>query len=117
MSFSTWDIFFEEVSRELGVDSTFFKERFEVALERFVEDKAAQSLGLLSIEEGWILEENILENEPIGILEHVLDANPSTLRYLYSRVSSSQVSSTILALQTRYPNEFITPSHIDAILH
>jgi len=113
---SLWDLFFEELSHELGRDPSFIKAHVEKALERFIEEKAAHSLGLLSIDEGWILQETALEEEPL-IFSSALDANPSTIRYLHSQVPSSQLSSAIQALTHKYPNEFITPAHIDTILH
>jgi hypothetical protein len=116
MSLLVWDTIFNEISQELGLDSSFFRERMEEALHRFIEEQAVRCLGLLSIEEGWMLTEEQLDDEPILSVGLELDTNPTTLRYLYSKIPFSRVPELIQTLQSRFPNEFITPSHIDKIL-
>jgi hypothetical protein len=116
MSLVILDTFFEEVSQELGLDSSFFRERMEEALCRYLEEQVVHSLGLLSIEDGWILREQELDNEPVISFTHELDANTSTIRYLYSKIQLSDIPDFIKKIQSRFPNEFITPSHIDQIL-
>ena len=116
MSLLVWDTIFEEVSQELGLDSSFFRERMEEALRRYIEEQAVRSLGLLSIEEGWLLTEEHLDDEPILSFGQELDTNPTTLRYLSSKIQFSRIPHIIQMIQTRFPNEFITPSHIDQVL-
>ena len=115
MSLLVWDTLFEDVSQELGLDSSFFKERMEEALRRFLEEQVVRSFGLLSVEDGWMLSEEQLDEEPALLIGRELDTNLTTLRYLYSKCSSSRLPEMIQRIQSRFPNEFITPSHIDQL--
>jgi hypothetical protein len=116
MSLLVWDFIFEELSQELGLDSIFFKERMEEALRRYLEEQVVRSFGLLSIEDGWMLAEEQLDDEPPLTIGLELDTNPTTLRYLYSKIHVSRIPEAIQTLQSRFPKEFITPSHIDQAL-
>ncbi len=115
MSLEIWNIFFDEVSRELGIDPALFREKLDRALCRFVEQQVVQSMGILSIEEGWLLSETDLDEEPLVSIPGV-EANASTLRYLQSRVSPVDLLDVIERLQSTYPEEFITPTHVDKLL-
>jgi hypothetical protein len=116
MSLEVWDLLFDELSIELELDSSFLREKLDCALQRFIEQQVLQSLGLLSVHEGWLLEDKTLEEECNVLPSFSLQLNSSTLRYLYSQVSCSRLKPVVETLQHRYPNEFITPVHIDSVL-